>query len=208
MWIGGAFVGQGGLSWLRAGVTGDVERVVRSGGLQPVAADDLDQIGHRPGAVMLVERLPAGGREGIRADRLDADLEGPGLDGLLDFRLDAFFEHCEELVLLGDGQRQQPVQEPRHRRQLVLQRVLWSGVRHICVAGQATNTDLREPSENRAAAPAVGAKYGYEGSRGDANAGRPGAVSGAVRHRVGCLSVAAWCGDISNLSATALGGPR
>ena len=52
---------------------------------------------------------------------LDADLETAGLDGLLDVLSDTSFEFGEELVLLGDGERQQPVQEARHRRQLLLQ---------------------------------------------------------------------------------------
>ena len=62
----------------------DVERVVRRRGFQPIAADDLDEIGLCPRAEMLIVRPPAGGPERVCAHRLDADLEGPGFHGLLD----------------------------------------------------------------------------------------------------------------------------
>ena len=73
---------------------------------------------------MLVQRLAAGGREGVGAHGLDADLVAAGLHGLLDVGLDALFKGREELVLLGDGEREQPVQEPRHGRQVFLESAL------------------------------------------------------------------------------------
>ena len=100
-----------------AGLQGGIDR----GGRQPVAAQYLDQLGDRPGAGMLMERLAAGDGEGVGAHRLDADLVAAGLDGLLDIGLDALLQLPEQRVLLGDGQCQQPVEEARHRRQVVLE---------------------------------------------------------------------------------------
>ena len=70
---------------------------------------------------MLVERLPAGDGERVGAHGLDPDLVGAGLHRLLDVGGDPLFQFGEELVLLVDRQRQQPVQEPRHRRQVFLE---------------------------------------------------------------------------------------
>ena len=70
---------------------------------------------------MLVERLPAGQDKRVGAHGLDPDLEGAGLDGLLDILRDPGLQLGEELVLLVDGERQQPVQEARHGRQLLLE---------------------------------------------------------------------------------------
>ena len=73
---------------------------------------------------MLVERLPAGDNERVGDHGLDADLVAAGLDRLLDVGGDALLQLGEELVLLGDGQCQQAVQELRHRRQVVLEPAL------------------------------------------------------------------------------------
>ena len=73
---------------------------------------------------MLVERLPAGDGKRVRAHGLDADLEAAGLDGLLDVLGDAGLQFRGELVLLGDGEREQAVEEARHRRQLLLEAAL------------------------------------------------------------------------------------
>ena len=89
--------------------------------IELVAADDFHQLGDRPGAGVLVERLPAGDGERVGAHGLDPDLVGAGLHGLLDVGGDPLFQLGEELVLLVDRQRQQPVQEPRHRRQVLLE---------------------------------------------------------------------------------------
>ena len=70
---------------------------------------------------MLVERLPSGDGERVGAHGLDPDLVGAGLHGLLDVGGDPLFQFGEELVLLVDGERQQPVQETRHRRQVLLE---------------------------------------------------------------------------------------
>ena len=70
---------------------------------------------------MLVERLPPGDGERVGAHGLDPDLVGAGLHGLLDVGGDPLFQFGEELVLLVDRQRQQPVQEPWHRRQVFLE---------------------------------------------------------------------------------------
>ena len=93
---------------------------------EPVPADDLDQLGRSPGAGMLVERLPAGDGERVGEDRLDADLIAAGLHRLLDIAGDTRLQLGEELVLLGDGERQQPVEELRHGRQVVLEPALMS----------------------------------------------------------------------------------
>ena len=102
----------------------DFQRGLGRERLQPVAPDDLDQLGDCPGAGMLVERFATGDGEGIRNNGLDADLVAAGLDRLLDIGGYALFQLGEELVLLGDGQRQQPVEELGHGRQLVLQTAL------------------------------------------------------------------------------------
>ena len=99
----------------------DIEGGIGGQRHEAVAAADLDEIGGGPGAGMLIERLPSDEAERIRAHGLDADLEAAGLDGLFDVLGDAGLQFREELVLLGDGECQQPVQESRHRRQLLLQ---------------------------------------------------------------------------------------
>ena len=101
--------------------SGDVERGIGGQRHQPVAAADLHEIGRGPRAGMLIQRLPSDDRERVGAHGLDADLEAAGLDGLLDVLRDAGFELGEYLVLLGDGECQQAVEEARHRRQLLLQ---------------------------------------------------------------------------------------
>ena len=57
-------------------------------------------------------------RERVGAHGLDPDLVGAGLHGLLDFGGDPLFQFGEELVLLVDRQRQQPVEDarPQHVR--------------------------------------------------------------------------------------------
>ena len=71
---------------------------------------------------MNVNRLARGHAERVGPDGLDALLVGPGLDGLFDIGLDAGFQLGEQFVLLGDGQGQQAVEEPGHRRQVFLER--------------------------------------------------------------------------------------
>ena len=71
---------------------------------------------------MNVNRLARGHGEGVGPDGLDALLVGSGLDGLFDIGLDAGFQLGEQFVLLGDGQGQQAVEEPGHRRQVFLER--------------------------------------------------------------------------------------
>ena len=64
-----------------------------------------------PGCV--VQHLPAGSGKGIGPHGLDADLVRPGVDGLLYAGGDPVFQFREELILLVDGQGQEPVQEAR-----------------------------------------------------------------------------------------------
>ena len=80
----------------------DLERGIGGQGLQLVAADDFHQLGDRPGAGMLVERLAPGDGERVGAHGLDPDLVGAGLHGLLDVGGDPLFQLGEELVLLVD----------------------------------------------------------------------------------------------------------
>ena len=111
-----------GLYQSGSGLAGaDLERGIGGQGLQLVAADDLDQLGDSPGAGMLVEGLAPGDGERVGAHGLDPDLVGAGLHGLLDVGCDPLFQFGEELVLLVDRQRQQAVQETRHRRQVFLE---------------------------------------------------------------------------------------
>ena len=99
----------------------DPERGIGIERFQLVAPHDLDQLGDRPGAGMLVEGLASGDGERVGAHGLDPDLVGAGLHRLLDVGRDPLFQFGEELVLLVDGQRQQPVEEARHRRQVLLE---------------------------------------------------------------------------------------
>ncbi|MCY4480837.1 MAG: hypothetical protein OXB97_13185, partial [Rhodospirillales bacterium] len=70
---------------------------------------------------MGLKHLAGGDLERIRADGLHALFERAGFHRLLDVGVDAFLELREQLVLLVDRQREQPVQEPGHWRQVVLQ---------------------------------------------------------------------------------------
>ena len=60
----------------------------------------------------------------VGGDGLDAPLEGAGLDRNFDVGLDPGLQRGEQSVLLVDGQRQQAVEELRHRRQLLLETAL------------------------------------------------------------------------------------
>ena len=73
---------------------------------------------------MVVQRLAPGHRQRIGPHGLHAELVGAGLDGLFDVGGDAFLELREQIILLVDRQRQQPVQELRHGRQVFLQSAL------------------------------------------------------------------------------------
>ncbi len=101
--------------------------------LQPVAADDLDEFRDRTRGGMPVKGLPPRDRQRVRAHGFHADLERAGLDGLLDVRGDALFQFGEQGVLLVDGQRQQPVEELRHRRQVLLEGALAGQLQPGCV---------------------------------------------------------------------------
>ena len=70
---------------------------------------------------MRVHRLARGGDKRVGGDGLDAPLEGAGLDRNLDVGLDPGLQGGEESVLLVDGERQQAVEELRHRRQVLLE---------------------------------------------------------------------------------------
>ena len=85
---------------------------------------------------------------------------------------------------------------------------LWSCVRRICVAGQATGMNTREPSE-------TGRRRVREERRvamwGRAVRGTPVGrkfVPGVVGYGARCVGPVAWYGEIVNLSAAAPGGPR
>ena len=97
------------------------ERSVGGERLQPVLARDLDDLGVGAGALMDEHGLAGGDGERVGSDGLDAPLEGAGLDGNLDVGLDPGLERGEERVLLVDGERQQAVEELRHRRQVLLE---------------------------------------------------------------------------------------
>ena len=111
------------------GLAAGGSRTEREGGLggcgfEPVAAQDLDDLDLRAGALVDEHRLARGDGQGVGAYGLYAALEGAGLDGLLDVGLDAALQFGEQRVLLGDGERQQSVEELRHRRQILLEAAL------------------------------------------------------------------------------------
>ena len=99
----------------------ELDRRVGGERLQPVLARDLDDLGLGAGALVREHRLARGDGERVGNDGLDAPLEGARLDGDLDVGLDAGLQRAEELVLLVDGKRQQPVEELRHGRQVLLE---------------------------------------------------------------------------------------
>ena len=92
--------------------------------LQLVAALDLAELGDGPGGLMREHRLAGSEHEGIGVDGLDAPVVRAGLHGFRDQGRDALLQCGEQRVLFGDGQRQQPVEELRHRRQVFLQPAL------------------------------------------------------------------------------------
>ena len=88
---------------------------------RPLAADELGYAGRRSRSFVGGERLRVGQLDLVCIDVLDALIVGAALDGLLEIVFDQFFQVLEQLVLIVDRQRQQPVQEGRHRRRVVLQ---------------------------------------------------------------------------------------
>ena len=72
---------------------------------------------------MGVDRLPVGDGEALGRQRLQPNVIGAGRDRALDPRRQQLLERGEQHVLQVDGQRQQPVEEGRDRRQLVLDAV-------------------------------------------------------------------------------------
>ena len=100
------------------------DRLVRRQGHEAVAARDLDDLGLGAGGPMDEDGLSALDGERFGGDGLDAALEGAGLDRVGDVGVDARLECGEELVLLGDGEREQAVEELRHGRQLLLEPAL------------------------------------------------------------------------------------
>ena len=90
----------------------------RLGGEGPerVASRDLDDLGALGAGMAGVPTTSESATDG-----LDALVVGAGVLRGLDHRVEARLEVPEQVVLLVDRQRQQPVEEPRHRRQRVLQ---------------------------------------------------------------------------------------
>ena len=72
---------------------------------------------------MGVDRPPVGDDEALGRQRLQPDVVDAGRDRALDPRGQQLLERGEQDVLQLDGQRQQPVEEGRDRRQLVLDAV-------------------------------------------------------------------------------------
>ena len=96
-------------------VAGDLGmKLERRGGgkrLQPVAAQDLGELGLGAGGLVDEHRLARAGGERVGGDGLDAPLEGAGLDGVFDIGLDAGLKRGEQRVLLGNRECQQPVEK-------------------------------------------------------------------------------------------------
>ena len=76
---------------------------------------------------MGIERAPIGDDQALGGQRLDADVVGAGGDRALDLGAQQLLEHAEQRVLQIDGERQQPVEEGRDRRQLLAQAAVLVG---------------------------------------------------------------------------------
>ena len=84
---------------------------------------DRQQTGFRTGARMGVDRLAIDDDEAFGAQRLQPGVIGARHDRALDAGGQELFEGREEDALKLDGEREQPVEERRDRRQLVLDAV-------------------------------------------------------------------------------------
>ena len=76
---------------------------------------------------MGVERAALDDAQRFRRDGLDAEIVGAGRDGALDLRAQQILERAEQHVLQVDGEREQPVEEGRDRRQFFAQRAVGIG---------------------------------------------------------------------------------
>ena len=108
----------------RAGVGEAGERIGERDRLVAFAPGDGQKAGFSARARMGVDRAAIGDGEGIRRQRLEADIVGPRGDRALDAGREQLFEGGEQDVLQLDGQRQQPVEEGGDGRQLVAQTAL------------------------------------------------------------------------------------
>ena len=100
-----------------------LERLIERDRPVALALGDGEQPGLGAGAGMGVDRLPVGDDEALGRQRLQPDIIGAGRDRALDPRGQQLLERGEQDVLQIDGQRQQPIEEGRDRRQLVLDAV-------------------------------------------------------------------------------------
>ena len=73
------------------------------------------------GGRMSINRPPVSDDKALGAERFQADIIDPGCDRALDASGQQLLEGGEENILQLDGERQQPVEEGRNGRQLVLQ---------------------------------------------------------------------------------------
>src|SRR6185436_8945719 len=77
---------------------------------------------------MSINRLPVGDDKALSAERFQADVVDTRCDRALDASGQQLLEGGEEDILQLDGERQQPVEEGRNGRQLVLQPI---GIRQL-----------------------------------------------------------------------------
>ena len=98
-------------------------------GERPVAlaAQDAEHLRFGAALRMRVDRLAAGDGEALGRDGLDAEIIGAGRNRALDAGAQQILEHLEQGVLQRDGQRQQPVEEGRDRRQVLAQSAVLVG---------------------------------------------------------------------------------
>ena len=104
-----------------------VQRLGQREWLVALAPQDGEHLRLGAALRMRVDRFAAGDGQAFGRHRLDAEIIGAGRDRALDAGAQKVLEHLEQGVLQRDGQRQQPVEEGRDRRQVLAQRAVLVG---------------------------------------------------------------------------------
>ena len=105
-----------------------IEGVIQRHRMIALALGDREKPGLGAGRRMSIDRPPVSDDKALGAERFQPDVIGTRCDRALDASGQQLLEGGEEDVLQLDGERQQPVEEGRDRRQLVLQPI---GIRQL-----------------------------------------------------------------------------
>ena len=98
-----------------------VQRLGQREWLVALAPQDGEHLRLGAALRMRVDRFAAGDGQALGRHGLDAEIIGAGRNRALDAGAQKVLEHLEQGVLQRDGQRQQPVEEGRDRRQVFAQ---------------------------------------------------------------------------------------